>query len=429
MQKYYLIGLLFLGSISFINTQEIDEFDLIYEPIEQFIASSQPQTSALEEAQINQFFNEIEGHRNQGLTQSEAHLSVKKVQDRVRKQFPLRLPEIRKAALAKERELNKDYDIFYTAIPNARVYQDVTRKLYKRVAPAVPNLKEFQFIRYSYQDPTYTVYKNVTDFLISEISKNGIIDDRIAALSTILVSTNIAFFGNAGSTGESTWYFLNKQAEWAAARTAWLEGSLKSFGYSEKFVPELVELSALVKTETSDLFQICIPHTVTDQIGYLSWRVGIPFDPFYIKTVFKNVKGWTGRDRLTYPQILEGVTAFKERWARKDPEAVKAVNVLLNHVKEGRFRLTPFLETYKKSPDSLPYINTYQARLLITNEVLLNPNSGIKIYRYSSLAPRQEARYKAKLKEIFRKMDAEKAPANPVIDDDDTMVVSLVPGA
>lgn len=345
------------------------------------------------------------------LTQSEAHLSAKNVQEHVSKVDRTLHAHIQEAAFQNERKLNNDYDIVYTAIPNMRVFQDITAQLYKRVVGKTSALKEFKFIRYQFKDPIYDQYKNVTEFLIDEIQKNGIVDDNEIRLKTILISANLAFFGNEGLEGESTWNYFNTPQPWVSA--PWLkfllESSLKSFGYSTQFVPELLELSKSIQTTTGDLFQICIPHQKTDDIGYLSWRQGIPFDVKFINTVFKRVNMSFGRgDKIFHEEINERITLLKEQWKQRVPQTVQLVTELLENVKAGKYRLAPFLEKYKKSPETLPYINAYQARLLITNNLLLNPESGIKIYRFSTLSPDKEAHYKAQLKDILARMDAEK---------------------
>ena len=116
--------------------------------------------------------------------------------------------------------------------------------------------KSFQFIRYSYNDPVYSQYKNATDFLVKELTQNGIIDDNQVRLKTILVSTNLSLFGNAAFAGESTWKFLNQPQPWGVAPAAWLEASLKSFGYPAEYAKKLIALAPLIIHDQGDLFLI-----------------------------------------------------------------------------------------------------------------------------------------------------------------------------
>ena len=60
------------------------------------------------------------------------------------------------------------------------------------------------------------------------------------------------------------------------------------------------------------------------------------------------------------------------------------------------------------TPEKIPYLDYLQGRLLVTNNILLNPESGVRIYRYYNIDPKYEALYKAQLKNILDKMVAEK---------------------
>lgn len=352
----------------------------------------------------------FEKAKNYPESQSYSQLRVKFVQDKVLGLSGLaRHEHIIDLALAKEVEMAKQgYAVFYTAVPYMRMFQDISRKMYKAVVGKVGALEEkaFQFIRYAYQDATYMQYDNVTDFLLTEIAKEGIIDDNLIRLKTILVSTNLAFFGNAGFTGESTYFYFNNPQPWASANPEWLRTALVSFGYSPNFVDELMSLVPDIVTKTGDIFQIFITMNKVDDIGYLSWRQGIPFDVAFIQDLFGRPTMKFGRsDRIYAEEINNRIAEFKEKYINGDQGAINMVNYLLKSVANGDYRLSPFLVFYKTG--KLPYTNFYQARLLI-GPWFLDPTQGVKIYRYSTLDIAREQAYKRRLKDIFRRMEQER---------------------
>ena len=351
------------------------------------------------------------------LSQSQAHMSVPKVQQRMLQQVSdlVKNKKIIEQTLKKEQELKNTHYVFYTAIPYFHLFQDVTRKMYKRTVGSTGGLKDksFQFIRYLLNDSTYSQYKDITAFLLDEIQKFGCIDDNEVRLKTILVSSNLSLLGNIGYTGESTWYFFNNPQPWGEVRRDFLEASLVSYGYSTQFLDELIGLTEYLKDEAgnlgSDLFQICIPKNMVDSVGYVSWRIGIPYDTAFIPKVFgaNTMKEFTDKN-LSYLQTKEAIASFRAAWTARDPQVVSAVNQHIENVKRKHFYLSPFLNKYTSTPESVPPINNAQARLLISNKTLLNPASNIRFYRYYELNPDKEKTYKAELKSIINRMEEEK---------------------
>ena len=367
-----------------------------------------PNTQA-DKAFAANLFKKVEKDKSLGFTQSEAQLSLPAVQTEL-KHFN-RLAErekIIKQALYREREHVKGYYVFYSAVPYMMLFQDVAKWCYERNNPnklgAFKN-NAFQFIRYTFNDLIYSQYPDVTDFLIKEILTNGIVDDNQVRLKTILVSTNLAFFGNADLRIESTWHYFNNPQPWGKAKREWLEACLTSYGYSTMLVEELVNLSEMIKTDTGDLFQFFIPKNLVNKIGYLSWRQGIPFDHYFISQVFeRKVLKFDQSDAIYGKEINDRIAAFKTQWKNHEPKAIKLADHLLKNVKAGKYLLEPFLEKYEQMPQSLPYLTYYEARLLITNDLLLNPESGIKIYRYSTLPFEKRKAYEVELKKVMEQI-------------------------
>ncbi len=357
-----------------------------------------------------QLTNEANASKGQHI-QSLAHLSSKYAQNEILKVSDLAsYQNIIKQALKKEYELENNYFVFYTAVPYMRLFQDLTRLLYERKNGAKGALKEgaFQFIRYTYNNPVFDKYKTVNDFIIHELSSHGMINDNDTAIKTILVATNLALFGNMGLPVESTYTYFTHPQHWARAKKEWLIACLQSFGYSTKYADKLLDLSDFTKTDSGDLFQIFIPKYLVDQIGYLSWRQGIPFDINFIRILFNNPDIILDkRGKILSADINAALAAFKKGWQEKNPTVATLVNDLIHNTRRGKYKLSPLLEQYKNSPQTLSYLDLYQARILITNNYLLNPESGIKIYRYSTLDPKREVIYKTRLLQIINEMDKE----------------------
>lgn len=359
-----------------------------------------------------ELFHQVEQKGGKNLTQTEALMSLPDNQKKI-----ANLPELNKyepiirAALAKENEYLSGYYVFYSSIPYMRLFQDVARKLYKHNGLPLGAFKDkaFQLVRYTHKNPVYSQYKDVTDFLLQETLAKGVVDDNDYRLRIIIVSTNVALFGNADFPGESTWYYFSNPQGWAYAHKAWLEECLISYGYATTYLDELIALSNDIRTTNGDLFQFFIPINFVNQIGYLSWRQGVPLDPYFIDTILggqnltetsQETRGFGGTNSLVYK--------FKDRYRDKDPEAIRLADYMLGQIKKGKFYLYPRLSEYRDNPVSLPGMMYYQARLLIDNNTLLNPTSGIKIYRYSTLNPEKEKIYRVKLSEIMKKIYNEK---------------------
>lgn len=350
-----------------------------------------------------------------GISQTYGHLSDEESAQKLREIGNLDIRKhIIKQALAREVEMaQKGYTVFYTAVPYMRLFQDVTRKEYKAVVGKIGALQEkaFHFIRYTYDDPAYMQYKDATDFLVKELTRTGIIDDNIGRLKTILVSTNLSFFGNLGWTYESTFYYFNHPQSWVKVNPGWLEASLKSFGYSQEFVEELLPLAQESASKEGELFQIFVPNEMVNSAGYISWRQGIPFDRYFIERVFKRTyltyNPLVDKDfREFHNKVFDIIAEYMKKYKAKDPEAVALTDYLITNARNGKYYLLPFLSEYKEG--AVPEADLHQARLVI-GKWLLDPTMGVKIYRYSTLDAAKEREYKDKLKVIFKRMEEKRS--------------------
>ncbi len=348
--------------------------------------------------------------------QTLAHLSAREVQSKIGDLRNVgRNKDIIKRLLDREKSHYKDYYTFYSAIPYMMLFQDVAQQAYLHTYGAIGALQRnaFQFVRYNYTDPIFNQYHDVTDFLIKEISKTGTVNDNEPRLKTILLSTNLALFGNIGFTGESTWHFFANPQPWVQLKPIFLINCLKYFGYpnAEKFADEFLALNKYLVDGNNNLpttiMQIFIPKNIANAVAYVSWRHGIPFDPDYIKTVLnRRSMSFGPGDDLPYETIKELTEKFLQKWKAGDAKAKETVNNLLQRVQKGDFRVNPFLDHYMQDPNSITSINYHQARILITNNILLNPKSGVEVFREHSPVEQDKLKqYKAELDAIFKRMD------------------------
>lgn len=399
-----------------------------------YVVAMEPENQLI----ASQLIAQVAKARPYGFTQSQAQLSVQKIQQKLLQEEGLvENRRIIDRVFERERQYKDGYYVFYTAVPRMHLLQDVTRKLYKLVVGNEGTLKEkaFQFIRYLYKDHNkfnlsnnhevrfevakMIKYPDIKQLLEDEMRKHGIIDDHLPLLKGILISANCALFGNIGSTGESTWNFFVNTQPWA-----WKQEKLEkrlylilsSFGIpsadQKQFINELIALNEAV-APVNDLFQIFIPKKKVDRIGYASWRLGLLFDTVFINKLLENVKNQTPLDQLKYKNIRDAVTAFREKWQRdrnlpynspnRDWGIIDTVNALLQKVRNGNFALSLMLEKYINDPENLQDINTRQARLLAG--LLVDPMSDIRIYRYYNMDNKKRTSYRTKLNKVFKKIE------------------------
>jgi len=247
-------------------------------------------------------------------------------------------------------------------------------------------------------------------FLKEVIKKDGIIFDQFDN-NMILVPADLSLFGNTGEGIYSTWMRFNKpeqECDQNMVRES-LAMMLASYGYSDAYVNKLLALQThLIDKDNkpvADLLQIFIPESAVDANGYLSWRMSIPYDQSFIDAILTSQKIRTTASRQDF---MKAVGHFNRLYKAGDAKAIAAINALLQKIENGAFKLEEYLYQYRTKPQTLPNVNYAQARLLVTNKLLLNPESGVKIYRYSKMDASQEAAYKVDLERILQQMDIEK---------------------
>ena len=86
------------------------------------------------------------------------------------------------------------------------------------------------------------------------------------------------------------------------------------------------------------------------------------------------------------------------RWAT--PYRQPLVSSDFNAQKQRHMHIKPIVDAYKQTPNSFADLDILQARLLFSQDILLNPKSGVKIFRHTTLPQAKLEDYKKKLKKI-----------------------------
>ena len=295
---------------------------------------------------------------------TQAHLSLPKIKDAVDRAYghahALERPEVAqivKKVQDREQEFKDDYYVFYHGqFFEFRVLQDIVKTVLQLLHLQGKN-KHFVYLRM----PT-EFYTPLTPKTVAEEFKSGA-DDHSQDLQKRLISVNLSLFGNINLQFiECTFNFFI--LSYNCHRLS-IKDEIHTFfslqGLPVEFVNQVIELCEKFKTREGNLIQIFIPKNKVDTCAYLCKPLGHPYDQPIVPAHFDSAKQM--------------------------------------HTKFG-----PVLEEYCNNPARVENLDALQARLIIANDTLLNPNSGIKIYRYGTMSKAHKRAYKTELKAIVEKL-------------------------
>jgi hypothetical protein len=328
-------------------------------------------------------------------TQSQAHMSLPEIKKAIATHYKTKpYQKLIDSMLAAEEKYKNDYYVFYHGADSVwRLPQDLYLKLYTYFNPIrMSGVKDFIFLRFEdVHGPTL-----VQEFLMNELKKQGLINDH-GQIGAFLLSANLALFGNVGTPSECTWqYFIKSRGHKSPNREIY-EKMFNKFGLDKQYIAEVMSLVKLYQTKEEMLLQIFIPKELVDKIGYLAWVRGIPAHDETIQWVKRGVK-----DKLYQKtqQALDDLTRVFKQEQVNNP----LFEDMMDHIRAGDFKLNEFLHVYRNTPEKIKYINDVMARLIITTDVLLNPRSGVKMFRYSTVTSHQLQTYLQALDKIFVKI-------------------------
>ncbi len=276
--------------------------------------------------------------------------------------------------IARERENIDNYYVFYHAQRNGlRVFQDFLREIYEYFQ-ITQSLRSFHFLRF-WKDMPETTDANT---FIDENNKKGYWNDSGGGMYKFLLSVNLSLFGSctAVSCCECTFdFFVNSKNIISVNSKDILNEIFDMFKFDKKYIDSLASLENLIQTKEGNLYQFFIPKKVVDHCAYLSHAFGIPYNSAVPGCGFDQTK-------CRHANISKVLDAYRQGSALVD--AYKKDSAHTNESESSVALL----------------VDQMQGRLIFSRDMLLNPASGIKIYRYTTASDQVVACYTKQLKNI-----------------------------
>jgi hypothetical protein len=280
--------------------------------------------------------------------------------------------------IEREVEHSKDFVVLYHAQQREYVLlHDLIRALYQ-IIKKTP-LTDFDFLRVPTED--FDTHDSVEAFLIKNPPYQNY--DHQENINKYLLSVNATLFGNSYWSydkyiSECTFKYFLRSANGGVTKDyslfiADLFNFIKKRKFFTKYKTKIIEMIKLLNQKESGktgcLFQIFVPHTMVDTITYRAVPSGIPY------------------------YRLPGIDFSQMPYYSAYPTTETPVNTS-TLLQTYSARLVDYLAT-----TSPAFSNTHiqtefdeiQFRILLDNKHMLNPNSGIKIYRYINQTPNFDA--------------------------------------
>ena len=280
--------------------------------------------------------------------------------------------------VTREEKFADTHHVFYHAQQSRlMVWQDFLKVLYEHIHNK--KINDFVFVRKWHTALEKTDAK-------SFIKDSGFLAyDREPHLRPLLLSVNLSLFGNTERIKErecSFDYFINDYNICAPDETFLLHVMTDDFKFSSKAQDRLHDFSA--KHGVPSILQIFVPKEHVDKAVYISAAVGYPLSSG--KTMLSD-------DVLSTSTMLEDYR-----------HAAYGSEIFL------RLRNFLFTKSYHLNAEKISKIDTemsmssfydrLQARILIGDDIMLNPKSGVKIFRHTAMTDVEKRVYKKKLQEL-----------------------------
>ena len=297
--------------------------------------------------------------------------------------------------MAGEAELRDTHWAFYHGVSNIwTVWQDTYTALFNHFNPSLAQKGDADFIFLRTKGKANIKAK---DFLVNTLQEHGLVDDT-GEVKAILLSTNMFLFGNTGIAGESTWKYTMTDKTHAEPDRALYESIMDEFGLSYQYVNQLMDLVKLLQSKQQTLLQIFVPKSIVDDIGYLAWTKGIPAHQGSIDWVRKSKIKSEGGSRA-----VAALSALKDKF-KNEQEKNPLFREMLQTVQEGAYSLDDYLTKCCNDPSAVSNMDHLQARLIFTDDVLLNAASGVKMYRYTGVPYRKMQEYKTRFDALIKQI-------------------------
>lgn len=294
-----------------------------------------------------------------GKSQTEAYLAIHG--DTIRGQWSKELAQYKDiihTAIQREKEFSGTHFVVYHAQQHEWMIVQECIKHLITLLDIQPMQSDFIYLRNKTIKQLIN-YANAQEYVNDNNPRINDHDERDK-----LLSTNLSLFGNHNNSGECTFdYFINNMSVHTAHNH--LQRALtvlfNDYNLDKKHVQSLIDVSTLLSGTTGNLIQIFIPKKLINQVAYLARAWGHPY-PYEIV----------------------------EKYFDKE--------------KQRHHKITPILKQYQCDPKQNKKleetIDEIQARLLFI-EPMLNPQSGIKMFRYNTVSEKKMKQAESQVKDIM----------------------------
>lgn len=265
-------------------------------------------------------------------------------------------------AIEREKEFCQNYYVFYHGLPNSfHIFQDFLKNLHAFME-IMSKSGEFEFFRMWHEaEMKIDANKYITD----ELARSGYINDWTPQVAKTLISVNLSLFGNLYNSASHTFEYFKDNLKSNPLFTEELFKRLfKHYGFNSVYIKELMDLNQKHVTKEGRLIQAFIPKDKVDQYVYLSWGGGTPYGTPIDNSIFDTTLG--------------------------------------RHTK-----IAPILDKYIENIESIIDFNNLQGRMLCSQDFMLHPTGGVKIFKYVTIKDKNAQEYQNKLKEISDKIFSE----------------------
>ncbi len=272
--------------------------------------------------------------------------------------------KIIKSALTREEKYKNTHYVFYHSFNYRwRIIGDLQKALYELLTHKSVR-GDFIFLR----PCTFSFFNvpPVNQWLAEKLNQYGAdYDNYKPGVQDLLLSTNLSLFGEIGRPRSFTFKFFVESNNGNPPVMGKILNQIISPFTSDPlqkahYIAILVELLDTITTQEGNLIQIFIPKKLADQCVYASKERGKVWDEVIERSCF-------------------------------------------NASKKRHTAFAPLLERYRKQPKTIArYIDKLEARILLRGQLFLNPQSSVKMFRYSTLDKKRHDLYKKRIKIIAK---------------------------
>lgn len=245
-------------------------------------------------------------------------------------------------------------------------------------------------------DFAYLRFQKMGSPTLAEVLREGFDVDYESEVKNLLLSVNLSLFGGFLLPGESTFeYFLksfNQTSPFGYTNEIAIAKFLRQLDVdiSYQLAKRLSQLYSKYFIRQGTLLQIFMPVDKVNDFAYLSFFKGTPTN-------------------CTTDSFWKNCSQFRN-WVETPIIVKNQEGKVIAQYKLPMIDTRTYLGLYRNHPTSIP-INTMaflQARILLTDDFMLNPSSGVKIYRYFPMSEDENAEYKKELNDIVAQIMRER---------------------